>query len=40
MNNKVIHNNQESVSERPPSIHINTINEKEVKKAPEIKKIA
>ena len=40
MNTTVIHNNQEPVSEGPPCLHINTINEKEVPKAAEIKKIA
>ena len=40
MNITVIHDNQEPVSERPPLLHINTINEKEVTEAAEIKKIA
>ena len=37
MHKTVMHNNQKPVSERPPSLHINTINVKEVKKAAEIK---
>ena len=40
MNITVIHDNQEPVSERPPLLHINTINEKEVTESAEIKKIA
>ena len=39
MNNKVLHNNQKPVSERQIPTHINTIREKEVKKAAEIKNI-
>ena len=39
-NNTIIHNTQEPVIERPPSLHINTINVTEVKKPAEIKNIA
>ena len=39
MNNKVIYNYQKPVSEMQPPTHINTISEKEVKKAAEIKNI-
>ena len=39
-NNIIIHNTQEPVIERPPSLHINTLDVKEVKKPTEIKNIA
>ena len=40
MNNTILHKTHEPLIERPPSLHINTINVKEVKKTAEIKNIA